>query len=70
MIMAASVILAYKDSFGFDEGSVGLLNLELMAADLLVAGAIFAIQYWRASVNNRKILNAIQNNEFTIIDAL
>jgi hypothetical protein len=70
MIMAASVVLAYKDSFGFDEGSVGLLNLELMAADLLVAGAIFAIQYWSASVKNRKILNAIQNNEFTIIDAL
>jgi hypothetical protein len=70
MIMAASVVLAYKDSFGFTEGSEGVLNLGLMATDLLVAVAIFVFQYWKASINNKKILEAVRNNDFTVIDAL
>ena len=70
MIMAASVVLAYKDSFGFTEGSEGVLNLGLMATDLLVAVAIFVFQYRKASINNKKILEAVRNNDFTVIDAL
>jgi len=70
MIMAASVVLAYKDSFGFTEGSEGVLNLGLMVTDLLVAVAIFVFQYWKASINNKKILEAVRNNDFTVIDAL